>query len=695
MDDTGRSISTLRRDSSFDESNPFLVPPSAPQLEKVDDGVFSFRKKKPIAKRIIPQSPIRPPRKSPANPKRTELVERPTAADSVATPRPSAATATTPTRSNKPATDRKKDSRHRHSKPKAPAVGTDNCDLVWKGKFLTCTLPRVEVQPVKKKNRSRTLGLRKAGEGKDEEDASIKPIVTRIPGVVFALPREYNRLAPGSGLLTPSSSQHKTEQTSRKSQIMSEGTSMQVVSRIQLATFPSFLLRSDVKPCLVAYFRGLLDEDTVFDALARSVSSDNGSALADVGLIVRVLAEKTKKPKKKLTLMEAILQQRATLRNNQKENPSFEPISDDDLKQKIIYQKTTTFLICGSVRQGTGGVPTLSYKAHPLVDYGSITKTILLSSQSNARPTNNTSGSEATLERKPIIDVNDLAEHVTKENPTDLDQGLGLLPEQDSLTSELTPVKKDEDEQGMKINDPFVANLIYGIDDVSDDEDMEEFEGLALNLRDSLTVDQEMLVTEPVEAVRAEANTPKRKSLLVEKRPAADKSPIGAATLEGSKKRRAPAPALASDSLKSSSTSDPATMKKRKTPLPTITVESPLSPTTVVRVTAPSLAVVPPSAMSTVLSTPKVTPLPAEVSATPSVAPKALTTTEHRNKETIKALMNTVLAKINIGPSHEDFDEYSDEVQKRVLFSMRKDVTTKLYHLEELERLMDRHAEML
>jgi len=32
--------------------------------------------------------------------------------------------------------------------------------------------------------------------------------------------------------------------------------------------------------------------------------------------------------------------------------------------------------------------------------------------------------------------------------------------------------------------------------------------------------------------------------------------------------------------------------------------------------------------------------------------------------------MSTVLAKINIGPSHEDFEEYSDEIQKRVLFSM-------------------------
>jgi len=251
MDDSARSISTLRRDSSFDESNPFLVPPSAPQLENVDDGVFSFRKKKPIAKRIIPQSPIRPPRKSPANLKRTEPVERPTAADSVATPRPSATTATTPGRSNKPTNDRKKDPRHKPPKQKAPAVGTDNCDLIWKGKLLTYTLPQVEVQPAKKKSKTRTLGLRKAGEGKEDEDAAIKPIVTRIPGVVFALPRDNNNFTGRSGLMTPSSSQHKSEQTSRKSQIISEGTSMQVVSKIQLATFPGFLLRSDVKPCLV------------------------------------------------------------------------------------------------------------------------------------------------------------------------------------------------------------------------------------------------------------------------------------------------------------------------------------------------------------------------------------------------------------------------------------------------------------
>lgn len=250
MDDSARSISTLRRDSSFDESNPFLVPPSAPQPERVDDGVFSFRKKKPIAKRIIPQSPIRPPRKSPANPKRLEPVERPTAADSVAAPRLSATTTGTPGRSNKPTNDRKKEPRHKPSKPKAPSVGTDNCDLVWKGKFLTYTLPQVEVQPVKKKSKTRTLGLRKAGEGKDDDDAAVKPIIARIPGVVFALPRDHHSFASGPGLMSPSSSQRKSE-TSRKSQIIIEGTSMQVVSKIQLATFPGFLLRSDVKPCLV------------------------------------------------------------------------------------------------------------------------------------------------------------------------------------------------------------------------------------------------------------------------------------------------------------------------------------------------------------------------------------------------------------------------------------------------------------
>jgi len=308
-------------------------------------------------------------------------------------------------------------------------------------------------------------------------------------------------------------------------------------------------------------------------------------------------------------------------------------VSDDDLRQRIIYQKTTTFLICGSVRQGEGGAPTLSYCARPLVDYGSITKTILLSSQSSARPVN-ISGSGAALERKPIIDINDLTEHVTKENPTDLDQGLGLLPEQES-SSDLVPIKKDEDEEEMIINDPFFANLICGTDDLSDDEDMEDFEDLAFNLRKSLTVGQDTLASEPIGSVNGEVTTPKKKSVAVDKPPAGDKPLMGVVPLEGSKKRRAPASTSASDSTKSVPTFDPVISKKRKTPLPSITVEPPLSP---VPVTAPSVAAAPPSARSAVLSTPKVTPLPAEVSAAPSVAPKAVTTTEHRNKEVGKQL---------------------------------------------------------
>ncbi|KAG0210526.1 hypothetical protein BGX33_004843 [Mortierella sp. NVP41] len=79
-------------------------------------------------------------------------------------------------------------------------------------------------------------------------------------------------------------------------------------------------------------------------------------------------------------------------------------------------------------------------------------------------------------------------------------------------------------------------------------------------------------------------------------------------------------------------------------------------------------------------------------SSTSSTSSKSI---EARNQATIKGLMETVLSKNNIGPGHEEFEDCADHLYRTVTFAMRKDITTKVYHLEELERLMDRHASMM
>ncbi|KAF9409948.1 hypothetical protein BGZ94_001815 [Podila epigama] len=68
---------------------------------------------------------------------------------------------------------------------------------------------------------------------------------------------------------------------------------------------------------------------------------------------------------------------------------------------------------------------------------------------------------------------------------------------------------------------------------------------------------------------------------------------------------------------------------------------------------------------------------------------------EARNKETIQNLTKSTLAKINIGVDHEDYEECVSNLHRSVMFAMRKDITSRAYHLEELERLMDRHAALL
>ncbi|KAG0020693.1 hypothetical protein BGZ81_009233 [Podila clonocystis] len=82
-------------------------------------------------------------------------------------------------------------------------------------------------------------------------------------------------------------------------------------------------------------------------------------------------------------------------------------------------------------------------------------------------------------------------------------------------------------------------------------------------------------------------------------------------------------------------------------------------------------------------------------SSLPTDLPSASKSIESRNKATIQGLTKSILSKINIASDHEDFKECAANLYRSVKFAMRKDIATKVYHLEELERLMDRHAALL
>ncbi|KAF9372982.1 hypothetical protein CPC16_002101 [Podila verticillata] len=79
----------------------------------------------------------------------------------------------------------------------------------------------------------------------------------------------------------------------------------------------------------------------------------------------------------------------------------------------------------------------------------------------------------------------------------------------------------------------------------------------------------------------------------------------------------------------------------------------------------------------------------------PTDLPSTSKSIESRNKNTIHGLTKSILSKNNIGSDHEDYKECAANLYRSVKFAMRKDIATKLYHLEELERLMDRHAALL
>ncbi|KAF9911516.1 hypothetical protein EC991_003318 [Linnemannia zychae] len=89
-------------------------------------------------------------------------------------------------------------------------------------------------------------------------------------------------------------------------------------------------------------------------------------------------------------------------------------------------------------------------------------------------------------------------------------------------------------------------------------------------------------------------------------------------------------------------------------------------------------------------------PLPAVSSLVSNTSTSSSTKSiESRNQATIKGLTASVLSKNNIGPDHEEFEECAEHLYRTVTFAMRKDIATKVYHLEEIERLMDRHASMM
>ncbi|KAF8963060.1 hypothetical protein BGZ46_001055 [Entomortierella lignicola] len=68
---------------------------------------------------------------------------------------------------------------------------------------------------------------------------------------------------------------------------------------------------------------------------------------------------------------------------------------------------------------------------------------------------------------------------------------------------------------------------------------------------------------------------------------------------------------------------------------------------------------------------------------------------EASNKSTVKGLTVSVLSKINIPKDHADFKECASNLYRSVTFAMRKDIASRRYNLEEVERLMDRHAALL
>ncbi|KAG0306122.1 hypothetical protein BGZ98_002938 [Dissophora globulifera] len=563
--------------------------------------------------------------------------------------------------------------------------------LVWCGSWIVPSLEPMSLssattKPISSSTSRKTLGLQKKAsldvqqqivfQGRD--GAKLQPTVTELSGIAFAISQPQ---APAlSESLGPSA------------QIMRENTEMHLIAKIRLSSFPVCLLMPGcTEPCRVftspenkasaTCLQELFDHDDIDEMTTRCRAGD-GTAVGQIGLLLRLASKPGLNQKRKGMLAGHL---------RQDDNPFLQPSRHGHGGSSASTKPTSD--------QGKkDGLPTMSFFAYPLVDQARFSEEVQLNVRAVDRLRQDAEEAHKTDLARPA----ETGKHVIYEDP-DVDSIMngGDGDGQDSVYRSEWSLSVDMD--------------VDGLVDASLRQEMEMLEALER----SKTWSPYTVMTPPAAPL---STTGTHHTSTNSKDASKDRILSRSQTFVDIKDRSARMPGTwgrhrSMDShggITASNTTHSVTATANSIAATTKATISAMASTTTARATiaprtirkepsrrkSPSRAPQQPLDVTTEslrrkllgpgltrTELPSISSISSTVSATKSV--------EARNKATVKSLTSATLSKINIAPDHEDFKECASNLYRSVTFAMRKDIGKRRYHLEELERLMDRHAALL
>ncbi|KAI7825115.1 hypothetical protein BC939DRAFT_476345 [Gamsiella multidivaricata] len=573
-------------------------------------------------------------------------------------------------------------------------------ELVWKGSWILPSFEPVTSATSLSSSSRRTPGfLKKASldnrqqivfQGRD--GTKLKPNVTELPDITFAMPKSQH--ASDISDSTPSILEEK--------QMMKENTEMHVIAKISLSNFPfSLLMPGCPEPCRVfvspesktsaQFLSEIFDRDDIMDMEMRYCEND-GQAVGQIGLLLRLASKSGSNTKRKGMLSNLA---------KQDDNPFLQPSTQeeasgvsktatdtcDDHRRKI-YQETSMFLVYGVLvdndqeqdsLESNGRLRTMCFYAYPLVDHEKFLEVVLLNVRSLDRLKQEAEDVQLdhhTLSEDPetYIQYEDPVKNSIM-NGCDNEQETGY--ESDWVSAFDMEVDKDgSSQQDTELLMALERSKSWSPYTVLPPPNTSLLSGAPSNPKD-IPSDRILSRSQTLDRVGVTSKDSSARSLNALAR---HRSMDSAA---GSKLQ------LATISRTLSSSTTPKAPRKgiRHLKSPSRAPQQPLDLTT----EGLRRKLLGPESIRAELPSTNTT-LP---SSSPSLSSSSTKSIEARNKATVKGLTISTLSIINITPDHEDFKECAANLYRSVTFAMRKDIGTRRYHLEELERLMNRHAALL
>ncbi|ORZ19186.1 hypothetical protein BCR41DRAFT_421369 [Lobosporangium transversale] len=619
-------------------------------------------------------------------------------------------------------------------------------DLIWGGSWIVPSLKPITststsasiATSLSSSGRKEPGSLKKASLDKRQQTifegcsgVKLQPTVTELPGIGFAISKLHLQQL------------HEHQQGTIYSQPARENTEMHLIAKIQISSFPIFLLAPGcTEPCRIftspestvsaQYLMELFDQDDIDDMRARC-REGGGMAMGQIGLLLRVVKKPGQSSKKKGMLSAASKQDEnpfllstGNAGTSSPANSTAEVYEDPRLK---LYQETTMFLVYGILDGNSDNnhgyvsetnVPTISFFAYPLVDQVNLSEQIFLNSRSLERLKQDTEAAQFSS-----ADVELFRDNIK------LGASIGA-----------------DAEAYIQYEDPIVNSIMNGSE--NDDDTNEEDSGHVSHWSAFLdmNVDEDKSLRQEIEMLRALERS-KTWTPYIVPLPQADRTlsaqtiSLSSATAKDNLKERALTRTQTLNRMafanKDVSSDTGHTLSRHRsmdshvvgckqtisngmdiadqtaaTTTMTATIPASTASSTKVSRTVSATKVIR-KGLSRVKSPSRAPQQPLDVTTEslrrrllgpgsirtglPSASFIPLTTStksiEAHNKATIKGLLAPVLSRINITTDHEDYKECAANLYRSVTFAMRKDITSRQYHLDELERLMDRHAALL